>query len=216
MTLMPETRRGGERSERQRFTIALAEVINTVDETGIGRVQVQLPWLAEPQPWARVAVPAAGSNRGMYVLPHEGDEVLLAFNRSDVADCYIVGSLWNTSDTPPRQGSLDPTTKIVIRTEIGHEIELDDLAQSISITTSTGHTLKLAPAGIKISTSGNSASINLGKAGDVTIEAKTSLTLRAKQVKIEGRSQVKVQSSGNVSIDGGTTCQVKASTVRIN
>jgi uncharacterized protein involved in type VI secretion and phage assembly len=216
MTVMPEIRRGGERSDRQRFTIAIGEVINTVDATGNGRVQVQLPWLAASQPWARVAVPTAGSNRGTYIIPHEGDEVLLAFNRSDVADCYVIGSLWNASDPPPRQGPLDPTTKIVIRTEVGHEIELDDVAQSISITTSTGHTFELSPAGIKVSTSGDGASVDLGQAGDVTIQAKTSLTLRAQQVNIEGRGQVKVESSGNVSVDGGTTCQVKAATILLN
>ena len=76
MTMVAEISNEPVRRERPLFTIALAEVINTVDLTGNGRVQVQLPWLAATQPWARVAVPAAGSNRGMYVLPHEGDEVL--------------------------------------------------------------------------------------------------------------------------------------------
>jgi uncharacterized protein involved in type VI secretion and phage assembly len=216
MTWLSEAGMDAAPAEGQQFMIALAEVINTIDSTGAGRVQVQLPWLPGAQPWARVAVPAAGSNRGLYLLPHEGDEVLLAFNRGDVSDCYVVGSLWTAADPPPRQAPLDPTTKIVIRTEVGHEIELDDLAQSISITTSTGHSFKLAPSGIKMSTSGDSASVSLGQAGDVTIEATTSLTLRAQTVKIEGRGQVKVESSGNVSIDGGATCQVKASMILLN
>jgi uncharacterized protein involved in type VI secretion and phage assembly len=215
MTSLPDLERAST-SHGQLFTIALAEVTNTVDSTGNGRVQVQLPWLAETQPWARVAVPAAGSDRGMYVFPHEGDEVLLAFNRSDVSDCYVIGSLWNASDPPPRRGPLDPTTKIVVRTEVGHEIELDDLMQSISIETSTGHKVELAPTGITVSTAGDAASVKLGQAGDVTIEAKTSLTLRAQRVTIEGTGQVQVKSSGNVSVDGGATCQVKASTILLN
>lgn len=216
MSWLAEAASGETSAEEQPFTIALGEVINTVDSTGAGRVQVQLPWLASAQPWARVAVPAAGSNRGMYMIPHEGDEVLLAFNRSDVTDCYVIGSLWTTFDAPPRQAPLDPTTKVVIRTEVGHEIELDDLAQSVSITTSTGHSFKLSPSGIKMSTSGDTASVSLGQAGDVTIEATTSLTIRAKTIKIEGTGQVKVESSGNVSIDGGATCQVKASMILLN
>jgi uncharacterized protein involved in type VI secretion and phage assembly len=215
MTTLPDLGRAST-SQGQLFTIALAEVTNTIDATGNGRVQVQLPWLPGTQPWARVAVPAAGSDRGMYILPHEGDEVLLAFNRSDVSDCYVIGSLWNASDPPPRGGPLDPTTKIVLKTEVGHEIELDDLVQSISIKTSTGHKVELAPAGITIATQGDAASIKLGQAGDVTIEATTSLTLRAQRVTIEGTGQVQVKSSGNVSVDGGSTCQVKASTILLN
>lgn len=215
MTMLPDLGRAST-SNGQLFTIALAEVTNTIDATGNGRVQVQLPWLPATQPWARVAVPAAGSDRGMYILPHEGDEVLLAFNRSDVSDCYIIGSLWNASDPPPRSGPLDPTTKIVLKTEVGHEIELDDLVQSISITTSTGHRVELAPGGITIATQGDAASIKLGQAGDVTIEATTSLTLKAQRVTIEGNGQVQVKSSGNVSVDGGATCRVKASTILLN
>jgi uncharacterized protein involved in type VI secretion and phage assembly len=215
MTTLPDFGRPST-SQGQLFTIALAEVTNTIDATGNGRVQVQLPWLPATRPWARVAVPAAGSDRGMYILPHEGDEVLLAFNRSDVSDCYVIGSLWNASDPPPRSSPLDPTTKIVLKTEVGHEIELDDLVQSISIKTSTGHKVELAPAGIKIATQGDAASIKLGQAGDVTIEATTSLTLRAQRVTIEGTGQVQVKSSGNVSVDGGSTCQVKASTILLN
>jgi uncharacterized protein involved in type VI secretion and phage assembly len=215
MTTLPELGRA-ETSDRPRFWIAIGEVTNTVDATGNGRVQVQMPWFAATQLWARVAVPAAGSDRGMYILPHEGDEVLLAFNRSDVSDCYVIGSLWNASDPPPRRGPLDPTTKIVVRTEVGHEIELDDLMQSISIKTSTGHKVELAPTGIEVATAGNTASVKLGQAGEVTIEAQTSLTLRAQRVTIEGTGQVHVKSSGNVAVDGGATCQVKASTITLN
>ena len=205
-----------ERDGSPQFAIALAEVTNTLDATGTGRVQVQLPWLPDTQPWARVAVPGAGSGRGTYVLPHEGDEVLIAFNRNDISDCYVVGSLWNQADPPPLRGPLDPITKVAIRSETGHDIELDDLRQAITITTSTGHTIELSPDAIRISTSGDTASIVLGQAGDVTVEATTTLTLRAQQVKIEGRGQVGIESQANVSIKGGATCRVEASTILLN
>jgi uncharacterized protein involved in type VI secretion and phage assembly len=205
-----------EQPRRQQFTIALAEVVNTVDTTGNARVQIQLPWLAGTQPWARVAVPAAGSNRGMYILPHDGDEVLVAFNRHDVSDCYVVGSLWSTADAPPLSAPLDPTTKILIKTEAGHEIQLDDVANSVTVKTATGHKVELAPSAVTLSTANDTASIKLGQAGDVTIDATTTITLKAKEVKVEGTGKVELKSSGSVTVNGGNTCKVKATTILLN
>jgi uncharacterized protein involved in type VI secretion and phage assembly len=215
MTLFPEFA-WQERPRRQQFTIALAEVVNTVDSTGNARVQIELPWLPGTQPWARVAVPGAGSNRGMYMLPHEGDEVLVAFNRNDVSDCYVVGSLWSTADTPPLSAPLDPTTKILIRTEAGHEIQLDDVANSITVTTATGHQVELAPGAVTLATAKDTASIKLDQAGDVTISATKSITLKAKEIKVEGTGKVELESSGSVTVNGGTTCKVKATTILLN
>lgn len=204
------------RDDGPEFTIALAEVVNTLDLTGCGRVQVELPWLPETRPWARVAVPGAGGGRGTYVIPHDGDEVLVAFNRSDPTDCYVVGSLWSMAEPPPLRGPLDPTTRIAVRSEMGHDIQLDDIAQTITVETSLGHTIELSPTGIKLSTAGDTASITLGQAGNVSIEATTTLTLKAARVSIEGTAQVGVESQGNVSVNGGATCRVQASTIFIN
>ncbi len=214
MSLLPFDDDRDRRDEPQ-FTIALAEVVNTTDILGCGRVQVQLPWLPGTQPWARVAVPGAGNGRGTYVLPHEGDEVLVAFNRSDPTDCYVIGSLWNTAEPPPQRGPLDPANKIAINSEVGHKIQLDDLAQTIEITTSTGHTIELSPTGITLKTASGTASIALGQAGDITIDAKTTLTLRAAQVSIEGSAQIEVKGPA-ISVDGGTTCKVQAPTIFLN
>ena len=53
----------------------------------------------------------ARADRGVFVLPEVGDEVLVAFENGDLAHPIVVGSLWHDADRPPetpfcRPGSL--------------------------------------------------------------------------------------------------------------
>ena len=119
--------------------------------------------------------------------------------------------------SPPLSAPLDPTTKILIRTEVGHEIELDDLAKSITDQDATGHQVELRSGGpSRWPPPRDTASIKLDQAGDVTIEATDVAHPQGQASQIEGTGQVELESSGNVSVNGGTTCQVKASTILLN
>ncbi len=198
------------------FTIAVAEVTSSFDALACGRVQVQVPWLQDIRPWARVALPGAGSGRGTYAIPHPGDEVLVAFNRNDVTDCYVIGGLWNATDPPPNRGPLDPLTRLSVRSELGHELDMDDIGQTITINTSTGVSVELGPTGIKLSTTGGTASVELSQQGDLTLTALKSISLSAPKVTIDGTAQVAVSSTGRVTVDGGTSCSVSAARIALN
>jgi phage protein D len=43
------------------------------------------------------------ADRGVYVLPEVGDEVLIAFEHGDLAHPIVVGSLWNDQQYPPQE-----------------------------------------------------------------------------------------------------------------
>lgn len=83
----------------------LATVTDVRDPDGLGRVEIRLlsydgtDGQSAPM-WARVAVPVAGANRGTFLLPDVGDEVLVSFVGGDPRRPIVTGSMWNGRDNP--------------------------------------------------------------------------------------------------------------------
>jgi phage baseplate assembly protein V len=202
-------------ADRRIYGVTVAQVINNIDATGQGRVQLRLPWLPSFEPWARVAVLDAGMSRGTYFIPQIGDEVLVAFNHGDVREPYVIGGLWNGQDRPPALLPTDSVNKRIIRTPLGHEIEFDDALQSITISTTTQQKITMDPMSIKLSTTGGTASVTLDTVGTVSIQAAVSIELKAPSITIQGTS-VDIQGAGTTSIKAGTLCEIQGSLVKIN
>jgi uncharacterized protein involved in type VI secretion and phage assembly len=129
-------------------------VSNNCDLIKQGKVLVRIPSL-DQEVWARMASPGAGSGAGFFYVPRRDDEVLVALVGNDASDAFIIGGLWSTQDSPPVSDPIQATTKRVIKTGVtsgvGHEVEFDDLSQSITITTSTKQQITLDPQKIEIS-----------------------------------------------------------------
>jgi uncharacterized protein involved in type VI secretion and phage assembly len=206
---------GEDAAEPRLYGVAVAEVIGNVDTTGGARVQLRLPWMPGYEPWARVAALFAGNNRGAFFMPQVGDEVLVAFNHGDVRDPYVLGGLWNGQDSPPATGATDATSKRVIRTPAGHEIELDDTAQSVTVTTSSGQKLVLGPEKIELKTNGDTATLTMETSGRIQVKASTEIELKATSIKLNGTA-LDLKASASATLDGGGACDVKAGLVRIN
>jgi uncharacterized protein involved in type VI secretion and phage assembly len=86
----------------------MAEVVSVEDPERLARVQVRLLSFdgigdQDAPLWARVAVPFAGSDRGAFMLPDVGDEVLVTFINGDARLPVVVGGMWNGSAAPPEQ-----------------------------------------------------------------------------------------------------------------
>jgi len=213
--LIGSAAREGASSDRRIFGVAVAEVIENLDTTGQGRVKVSLPWLPNIEPWCRVAVLMAGDERGTFFIPQVGDEVLVAFNHGDIREPYIIGCLWNGQQPPPTRVPTDAVNKRIIRTPLGHEIELDDAEQSITITSSTDQKVTIDPAKIELTTARETAKLTLTTGGEVSIEATVSIKLKAKKIEVEGTT-VGIKADVGATIDGGSLCDVDATLVTIN
>jgi uncharacterized protein involved in type VI secretion and phage assembly len=203
-------------AERRFDGVYVATVMDNRDQEGRGRVKICLPWMPEIEPWARVAVPFAGQNRGIYFYPQVDDEVLVAFETGDVRSPYIIGCLWSLQSRSPATEPADPTNLRMIRTPAGHEVRFDDPQHSIHITSCGGHKIHIDRDEMKLETCGGKAKIILNKDGNITIEAEQTLSLKAREINLEAEQSVTISGDNSVSIDGGQNCEIQASMVRIN
>jgi uncharacterized protein involved in type VI secretion and phage assembly len=201
------------------FAIAPAIVTNNLDFVGEGRVQVRIPSLPSFEPWARVAAVGAGPDRGFLWIPEIDDEVLVAFNQNDERDAYILGGLWSTLKRAPITLPPEFLTKRVIRTGksvkgtatgIAHEVEFDDLKQSITITSSTRQKITIDPLQIKLETTGGTVSVTLDvksqtvsitAPGNIELKALKEISLTAATISLTG-GKVDIKAAGNCSILG--------------
>jgi len=202
-------------SERRIDGVALATVVDNVDLTGQARVQLSIAWMPDVAPWARVATLMAGPDTGTYFVPQPGDEVLVAFQHGDPADPYVVGALWNAQDTPPATSARDAQNRFRIRTPLGHNLEFDDQGQTVTLTTTTGHTVTVGPTEIRLATDKDTATVSLGADGAVAVKATGALTLEARSIELKAPS-IAVKGGKDVAITAGTQCSVKSAMVEIN
>jgi phage baseplate assembly protein V len=204
-------------TDRPNYGVAKAQVTDNRDATGQGRVQVRLTGLPPGcELWVRLAV----QSQGNYFIPQVGEEVLIAFGQGDIMEPYVLGSLWNGQDRPPTVNPADAMTKRMICTPLGHEVELDDARESITITSSTTTGIKqkitVGPNTIEIETTGGAATLTLDKTGNVSIKSDRGIELKAPNITIEGTQKVNIKSSASTSINGGRVCDIQADLVKIN
>ncbi len=138
--------------------VVTALVKNLNDPAGLGRIELQFPWLSDSvrSSWAPVAAPLAGKDRGAFFMPEIDDEALVAFEHGDVNHPLIIGFLWNGVDTPPettnqnriiktpgghqlRFEDTDGAKKVILKSNGGHQIEIDDAAETVTIKTNSGN-----------------------------------------------------------------------------
>ena len=170
--------------------LQLGRVVDNADPDNRGRVKIRL--LAVPMEiWAEVVAPSAGQGYGVSFVPRVDEVVVLAFVDSDRA--LILGSIWEGQSSAPEE--CDPQEDhYAIHTPNGTVIELDD---------GDGPKLELRTR------SGYRVTVTEGDGGAITIE-------RGEQSVALTASEITIQSSGTVNINGGSSVNVSAATVKVD
>lgn len=196
--------------EQKVFGVVVGIVTDNQDPDGGYRVKVSFPsFSADTQStWARVATPMAGNNRGIYTLPEVDDEVLCAFAHGDLRFPYVIGSLWNGSDAPPRDNADGQNNQRVIRSRSGHELVFSDESgkEQIEIKSNAGHQILLddTSGSEKISItdkSGNSIQIDSTQ-NAIAVEAQMKLSIKAQTIEIEAGSLMTIKAGATLTIQG--------------
>jgi uncharacterized protein involved in type VI secretion and phage assembly len=211
----------GEKKQEHKVSIAAGTVVNNCDPRNEAKVLVRIPML-DQEVWARLSGPGGGAGAGLFYVPREKDEVLVALGADDTGEAYIIGGLWNTKDDPPeKDGTLAPTKRF-FRTgtdkDNGHQIEFDDGdGQSVTITSVNGHKIAIERSKIEIvNKSGNTKIVLDLDNQEIAVEAPSTISLTSKgKIAIEATSQLSLKGT-TINIEAQGTTTIKGTQVLIN
>jgi uncharacterized protein involved in type VI secretion and phage assembly len=157
------------------------------------RIEVRFDWLSTtdgnspPRAWATLISPYADANQGFQMLPEIDSTVVVGFLAGHLDHPYVVGSVWNGNADSPNAFD-DGNDKRLIRTRSGSLLEFDDTAGAVKVTIETpgGHHIVLDDGAMNVEiTSSTGARIELTRTGGVTIEAASTVDIRAAMVTVD-------------------------------
>jgi type VI secretion system secreted protein VgrG len=209
----------------------LAQVSDIDDDKGLGRVRVKFLWqegTSEKSPWIRVASPYTGKDKGFYIIPEVGDQVLVAFENNHPDKPYVLAGMYNGEAKPEWFESKNRFKGFKSRG--GNKWKFDDQKQEIQI-----H----APSSI-LMTAGNTIAIRSGKKGDdssivmkegkeitvktngkpdstITVDAgEGTVIVRAKKVTIQTTDLIEMQSRQDITANATVKLDVNGKEVDIS
>lgn len=195
----------------------LAQVAAIDDPQRLGRVQVRLVGCddADRQDaplWARVVCPFAGRDRGAFLIPDVGDEVLVVFQNGDPSCPLVLGGLWNGDSTAPAEVQGDRNRYKRLRSRNGVTVTLDDQqGQEAFVCETPGGqrlTLRDGPGRVVVEDS-NGNTVTLDTQG-ISVQAAAKVAVQAAQVEVTA-GMVQVNSAMS-RFSGVVQCQTLIAT----
>ena len=139
-------------------------VIDIQDPLMTGRIKANVPDVLSDKPsgWAMPCAPFGGSQTGFFALPTVGAGVWIEFEHGDPDYPIWSGCFWGSVAEMPAVLIAPPYKKVMIVTEGGNKITLDDTPGigGIKLETATGQKIVMDATGIQID-NGLGASIKM-------------------------------------------------------
>lgn len=114
-------------------TAQAAIVADNEDDSGLARVKVKFPWMAddEKSPWISVLVPHAGKDKGFRFIPEKDDEVMVDFWDGNVETPFVNGAVYTDKN---KSGISEGGNHIkMIGSRTGRSLLIDDEEGTLSI-----------------------------------------------------------------------------------
>ncbi len=124
------------------------------DPLMMGRIRAKVPAVTGDQltGWAMPCAPFGGSGMGFFALPAKGAGVWIEFEGGDPDYPIWSGCWWGSVADMPPVLLAPPYKKVLIETEGGHTVTLDDTpgVGGITLETSSGQKIVMSALGIEI------------------------------------------------------------------
>lgn len=222
----------------------VAQVTDTNDAEGLGRVKLKFPSLGDQvgSAWARVVSPGAGPGRGLDVRPQVDDVVAVVFEHGDTRFPIVVGGAWTTQNphADPDVGASEvERTSLRSRTgaslvffdaasQPGHEKEgVDrlvardnetegvDTDRGIGLTDATGVAgLLVSAKGLVGATKSKPIVLSNGKAS-LKLKADGTIELEGKALKITLQTNGEIKASQKLDLEGAQALTAKSSSSEV-
>ncbi len=235
--------------------IMVGIVVENNNDKFPGMVRVQIPTRDDRRnvlQWMKVASFMGGKSWGGYFIPEIGEQVIIAFGEGNINNAYVIGSVFKNDSEILSRNYTDGNykkafftkggneiliddeqdkQKIIIKTNGGQSVEIDDENKLISIGDKQGKNLvemktedgiinmktenkfTLNVNGVKIEISGDSGKM-LVKADNIDIEASQNINIKGQTVKVDS-STLNFKASGSAVIESSGVLQVKGATVKL-
>ncbi|WP_374537322.1 phage baseplate assembly protein V [Chitinimonas taiwanensis] len=172
------------------FGLYPALVTDLVDPDGRGRIEVKFPSFGEAgqsvRAWATLLSPYADKDQGLQILPEVDSQVVVGFEAGDPTRPYIVGACWNGQASLPEMAQA-PNNKRLIKSRAGSLFEFDDSqgAAKVTVSMQSGHELVLDDAAQSVTIKhSNGCEIVMNIAGQVSITANATVEITASAVNV--------------------------------
>jgi uncharacterized protein involved in type VI secretion and phage assembly len=183
--------------------LVIGLVTNIQDPESLGRVRVKFPTLGDSIEgiWARVALPGAGPDAGLSMLPQIDDEVVVGFEHGDTRRPVVLGALHNSIDKPHAnmRGQQDGGSLVIY----GREDAEINLQKQLVIQAKDAMTVKIEGG------SDGQGDYKHENAGAFELKAGTTL-------KIESTGELTIKSSAGITVDATGTLTLKGAMVDIS
>ena len=119
------------------------------DPDGLGRIRATVPAVYQEvdSPWAMPALPFAGPQHGLVLLPEPGDGVWIEFEGGDISRPIWSGCWWASGQRPSPEGE-----KVrLLATSAGHKVVIDEDADEMRVVHPGGAEIRLSADEIVLS-----------------------------------------------------------------
>lgn len=184
-----------------------ATVVENNDPKALGRIRVRFRWQQQGiSPWIRVVSASGGGDKGFFMIPEIGEEVITDFEGGNAELPFVIGTTYN-GKAKSSFGNAGNDVK-ALKTRSGNTILLNDAAGSITVTDKNGSTMAMDGAG---NITVQSQTLITVKTDDkIILEAPNSIEMFSKKINVNGKETVLVGEGATLITIDNTATKISA------